>query len=64
MWNPQRLVLHIEAICALAWLLALVGLEALLGLNKRPPVIVRWREADTLAESEPSPSEGSRPDAT
>jgi hypothetical protein len=40
MWNPRRLVLNIKAICALAWLLGLVGLQALLRLNRRPPVII------------------------
>ena len=56
MWNPRRLVLNIEAICGLAWLLALVGLQALLGLNGRPPETVWPREADTHV-SEPSPSD-------
>jgi hypothetical protein len=57
MWNPRRLVLNIEAICGLAWLLALVGLQALLGLNGRLPVTVLPREPDTVAESEPSTSD-------
>jgi hypothetical protein len=56
MWNPRRLVLNIEAICALTWLLALVGFEALLGLNGRAPEIVWQREADAQL-SEPSPSD-------
>jgi hypothetical protein len=68
MWNPRRLVLNVEAIGALAWLLAIVGLQALLGLNGRPPVTVWPREADTLAEGEPTPSDlprkGSCPDVT
>jgi hypothetical protein len=58
MWSPRRFVLYLKAVCALAGLFALVGLQALLGLNGRPPVIiVRWQEADTLAESEPSPTD-------
>jgi hypothetical protein len=36
MW---RLILDIAAICALAWLLARVGLQALLGLSGRPLTI-------------------------
>jgi hypothetical protein len=67
MRSPRRLLLNLGAICALAGLLAIVGLQALLGLNGRPPVIVSPREADTFAESEPSPSDlakGSRPDLT
>jgi hypothetical protein len=47
----RKLSLYIQAVCALAWLLALVGLEALLGLNRRPPVIVRPRKEDAPAES-------------
>jgi hypothetical protein len=68
MWNPRRLVLYIQAICALAWLLVLVGFQALLGLNGNPSVTVVPKEADAIAESEPSPSDplpvpgkGSRP---
>jgi hypothetical protein len=57
MWNPRRLVLNIEAIGALAWLLTLVGFEALLGLNGRLPQTVWPREADTQVQSEPSPSD-------
>ena len=56
MWTPRKLVLNVEAFCALAWLLALVGFEALLGLNGRAPEIVWPREADTQV-SEPSPSD-------
>jgi hypothetical protein len=68
MWSPRRLVRNVEAICALAWLLALVGFEALLGLNRRPPVTVWPRKPDALAEREsflrssPNFHKGSRPD--
>jgi hypothetical protein len=68
MWNLRRLVLNIEAICALAWLLALVGIEALLGLNGRPPETLWPREADTqVSDQSPSdplsvPGKGSRRD--
>ena len=57
MWSPGRLVHDIVANCALARLLALIGLEALLGLNGRPPESIWPREADTLAESGPFPSD-------
>jgi hypothetical protein len=55
MRSPRRLVLNIEAICALAWLLALVGFEALLGLNGRPPVTVLPREASTAPRASSPP---------
>ncbi len=52
MRSLRRLSLYIQAVCALAWLLAFVGIEALLGLNRHPPVIVRPREEDLPAGSE------------
>ena len=52
MRNLRRLSLYIQAVCALAWLLAFVSIEALLGLNRRPPVIIRPRKDDLPGESE------------
>lgn len=58
--------------CALAGLLAFVGLEALLGLNRRLPVIVEPTKEDPRAKSDPplgstlnaTPSLGRSPDDT
>jgi hypothetical protein len=57
MWNPRRLGLNIEAICGLVWLLAVVGLQALLGRNGRPPETMWPKEADTFAGSKSSSSD-------